>query len=255
MRMASSSVKLTIPSPCAQPWLAMIPDQQGRFCTHCQKTVVNFSVMTDAQVLTHLSTSGASGCGRLRADQLNRVLTPPTAGKPGRWQWLSVLLSGWLSSQAVQAQSIEEPNKIATVITPAAEPATTSPGALVTQLASLTLEGRIVEAGSGRPITGANVLIDNTTYGVNVDTTGQFRLIVPQPPADKTIRLIARAIGYLPQTLTAHSATAGQPLVFALTKDSAALNEVVYTGGYVAQKQTLWRRIRNWFVPSVKPRR
>ena len=42
---------LHIPEPCHEQWDKMSPAQQGRFCQQCSKTVVDFSTMTDQQVL------------------------------------------------------------------------------------------------------------------------------------------------------------------------------------------------------------
>jgi hypothetical protein len=93
----------------------MTPDQQGRFCAQCQKTVVDFTAMTDAQVLAHIQQTSETGCGRFRPDQLNRTMVEPLNRRVSRWQWASLLLSGWLSSQTAQAQSGNEPNGIAVV--------------------------------------------------------------------------------------------------------------------------------------------
>ncbi len=204
--------------------------------------------MTDAQIVAHLQQTGEPGCGRFRSDQLNRTLIEPSSQHVSRWQWVSLLLSGWLSSQAVQAQSTHDPETVATAVMPTTEQATDLPGASIARPTSLTIEGRVVEAVSGRPVFGATIQVGNSRYGVNADTTGQFRLVIPQLPTDSTLQLTARSIGYAAQTLSVSPATAGQPLVFALPEDPMLLSgEVIYTGGYVAQKPTFWRRMRNWF--------
>ncbi|QJD77364.1 carboxypeptidase-like regulatory domain-containing protein [Spirosoma rhododendri] len=253
--MASSSVRLTIPSPCTQPWQAMTPDQQGRFCAHCQKTVVDFTGMTDAQLVAFLSTpSRASGCGRLRADQLNRALATPTAGKPGRWQWLSVLLSGWLSSQMVQAQTEAVTDRhvgstfipaLTTKKTGTISPDTASQGLMID--GTMILKGRIIDATSRAPVAGATVVIKNTVYGATTDLAGRFRLTGPAVNLDSTVQLVASSIAYINQELTLTAYMAGQPLLFALREDTEALNQVIYAGEYVVKKPTIWRRIRNLF--------
>ena len=45
------SLTLTIPEPCHESWATMTPAAQGRHCAACAKTVVDFSRMTDAQVV------------------------------------------------------------------------------------------------------------------------------------------------------------------------------------------------------------
>lgn len=63
---------LHIPEPCHENWDKMSPAQQGRFCQQCSKTVVDFSAMTDQQVLKVLSKESGSTCGRFTSDQLER---------------------------------------------------------------------------------------------------------------------------------------------------------------------------------------
>lgn len=69
----------------------MQPAEQGRHCAACQKTVVDFTNMNDAEILRHLSRAASPVCGRLMPDQQNRQLVPsPPLAKsrwPG-WQWL-----------------------------------------------------------------------------------------------------------------------------------------------------------------------
>ncbi|NVO84912.1 hypothetical protein [Hymenobacter terrestris] len=47
----SSSLTISVPQPCSENWAAMTPAAQGRHCAACAKTVVDFSCMTDAQVV------------------------------------------------------------------------------------------------------------------------------------------------------------------------------------------------------------
>ena len=65
---------LHIASPCDEGWEQMIPDAQGRFCGSCQKTVIDFTQMSDAQVLATISKAAAGCCGRFQNDQLDRPI-------------------------------------------------------------------------------------------------------------------------------------------------------------------------------------
>jgi hypothetical protein len=82
--MTSYSIQISIPEPCAQAWDDMRPVQGGRHCTHCQKTVVDFTHMTDAQLIEYLRKHPYS-CGRLRPEQLEIPLRQPPAQ---RYPWL-----------------------------------------------------------------------------------------------------------------------------------------------------------------------
>jgi|GEM_PF-5175806 len=70
-------IQLGIPSPCAQRWDEMTPDGCGRYCTHCQKTVVDFTTWSDAAIYRFLEQKSGNVCGRLRTSQMNRPLAAP----------------------------------------------------------------------------------------------------------------------------------------------------------------------------------
>lgn len=73
---------LSVTSPCHEKWEQMTPDQHGRFCASCQKTVVDFTAMSDRQIVEYFKKSAASTCGRFYSDQLNREVVAPQKGLP-----------------------------------------------------------------------------------------------------------------------------------------------------------------------------
>ncbi len=74
----SKAIQLTVAEPCHQNWDNMSPVQQGRFCGSCQKQVVDFSLMSDRELLQFFQKpSTGSVCGRFMTDQLDRQLEQP----------------------------------------------------------------------------------------------------------------------------------------------------------------------------------
>jgi hypothetical protein len=63
---------ISIPKPCHQSWQQMEPADQGRYCQSCCKTVTDFSVMTDGDIIRYLS-SRSNVCGRFEDHQLTRI--------------------------------------------------------------------------------------------------------------------------------------------------------------------------------------
>jgi len=67
-------MKITIPKPCHENWAAMTPEEKGRFCQVCSKSVRDFTRASDLEIMNDLS--GTSNiCGNFRADQLDRNLS------------------------------------------------------------------------------------------------------------------------------------------------------------------------------------
>ena len=66
---------IQVPEPCKQEWHTMSPEQGGRFCSHCSKTVTDFSKLSDEQIIKLLESQTGNLCGRLNNSQINRVIT------------------------------------------------------------------------------------------------------------------------------------------------------------------------------------
>ncbi len=49
--MKTKSLFLRIPEPCHEDWQAMLPQEKGRHCLACQKTVTDFTKMSDREII------------------------------------------------------------------------------------------------------------------------------------------------------------------------------------------------------------
>nr|WP_322623158.1 hypothetical protein [uncultured Flavobacterium sp.] len=68
---------LTIPKPCHENWEGMTPEDKGRFCSMCQKTVIDFTEMAPAEIGHFFEEhKGQKICGRFRDDQLVQPKEP-----------------------------------------------------------------------------------------------------------------------------------------------------------------------------------
>ena len=79
-----------IPSPCHEDWDKMSPTECGAFCHSCQKEVIDFSIMTDKEVIEYLSGT-KNVCGNFREDQLERRMSLIQV-RNGFLKWKAVLL-------------------------------------------------------------------------------------------------------------------------------------------------------------------
>jgi hypothetical protein len=72
--MQTTTYALHIPKPCHQGWHNMQPNDGGRYCSHCSKTVVDFTQMSDAAIQQYfVQQQGQGVCGRFNNTQLQRV--------------------------------------------------------------------------------------------------------------------------------------------------------------------------------------
>ena len=97
-----------------------------------------------------------------------------------------------------------------------------------TPAGSATIEGRVTEEVSGRPLESVQIVVVGTTLGAATNATGTFRIVgVPA----RALQLRTRYIGFAPQTrevTTTAGATAN--VTFALRASALQLDAVVTTG-------------------------
>lgn len=74
--------QIKIADPCHENWDAMTQQDKGRFCASCQKTVVDFSNMSDRQIADFFKKPEGAVCGRFYSDQLERTIEAPKKRLP-----------------------------------------------------------------------------------------------------------------------------------------------------------------------------
>jgi len=66
--------KLTIPEPCTESWDKMMPNENGRFCLSCSKTVIDFTSMLPNEVQHFfIQNQNQNICGRFKNSQLETI--------------------------------------------------------------------------------------------------------------------------------------------------------------------------------------
>jgi hypothetical protein len=195
-----ANILLQVPEPCHEDWMNMTAIEQGRFCQSCQKTVTDFSLMTDKEILLYLSNKGTAVCGRFTNDQLNRNLAPDQK-KKFSWAYIwNIVLATLLTTSAVHAQSKPAPVKKTSVSKNTKSP---NEGELIGTINfimpdQLTLvEGVVIDSQTNLPIPFASVLVKGTKSGVAADANGKFKLNVLFH--SKEIVLLVSSVGYQAQ--------------------------------------------------------
>lgn len=92
--------QLKIATPCPKSWEKMTGDEQSRFCSHCEKSVFNFTEMTSSEVQEVLE-SNESVCARMRRRKDGSIVTRDCQPQPcvvktdaiNRRDWISQVFS------------------------------------------------------------------------------------------------------------------------------------------------------------------
>lgn len=101
--------RLHISEPCTEDWGSMLPEEKGKFCLSCQKSVIDFSNMTDGEIVRVLEQNNDHICGRMRISQQHRTLVdhkvvPKKQMWYAPWKYVAGLLLGITTQQQVSAQ-------------------------------------------------------------------------------------------------------------------------------------------------------
>jgi hypothetical protein len=174
----SKHFQLTIADSCDENWDKMTPVEKGRFCDACQKQVIDFTGMSDAQVAAFFKKpSTGSLCGRFMKDQLDREVEIP--GK--RIPWVkyffqfaipAFLLSYRASAQVKQTQALQ--GFVAIEQGPSVK-GKLSVSTIKTSVGRM-IGGRVVDT-DGNGISDVSVMVAGDTTGVSTDSMGYFRLL------------------------------------------------------------------------------
>jgi hypothetical protein len=213
---------LQIPTPCHENWDAMHPAEQGRFCLSCQKTVVDFSNMTDQQVLQYLQRAQGDTCGRLATDQLNRPLTQQPVRRNHFWAKLvfQFLFPAFVFTQKAKAQGAVAMLKVK-------PPVSKVPHQQLFQQQLPVLKGKITDSLSGEAIAQASIKIKGTLSGTQSAQDGSF--IVPPLSKGQPFTLQISCIGYQSRELNVTDLS--MPLDIQLTAQVMELAPVVVSSG------------------------
>jgi len=95
-----------IPTPCHEDWDNMTPRDKGRFCASCSKQVVDFSLMSDQQVLNYFKNATGNVCGRFANDQLQRPMIEAPKQKKKVW-WIAAMMPLFLFAKKEDKKNIQ----------------------------------------------------------------------------------------------------------------------------------------------------
>ncbi len=243
----AAKINLRIAEPCHENWNNMTSSEKGRFCGSCQKQVVDFTAMTDAQLVAFFDKpSTGSVCGRFMNTQLEREVKAPPKQIPWARYVFQFAFPAFVASLKANAQDVKM-GKIAVTpvqVQPSGNCQTTTPSTTMgdttfhpigvtlgivappVRVATELIKGRVVDE-QNNPISNASVITGPRT-GVITDANGYFQY---HPLRGwKEITLTITAIGYGEQTLTVRPTDDISHLqVIMMHSFTAILGEVVVT--------------------------
>lgn len=240
-------IQLTLPAPCHENWHNMSISQKGRFCNSCKKEVIDFTNMTDQQIISTVSQS-SNICGRVEDTQLNRNLLMPSGGGMLRHAW-KFLLPTFFFSKNISAQG-KLPG-VDTLESRAAARNFSSPHQYIYgKVRAIAIEkkyvltGRLTDSTNGEPIPHATILIGSKTY--SSDSNGDF--IISGITIDPMVVLVFSEVGYEKKLVPLSIPVSGFQMQMSLQikPNVSILNPVLVTSYDGVQRRVLSGEMVSW---------
>jgi hypothetical protein len=169
------SYSISISKPCGENWDNFTPQENGRHCSSCSKVVLDFTNMSDRQILEFLENKKSNTCGRFRHDQMKsyHAALVPTIN-PG----LTLLKAGFMSLMfALISKETAAQELIAKVNPSYVLPTNNGDTYSIQRPKGLEMiQGVVKSAGENAPMPGVSIIIKGTTEGTTTDIDGHFSL-------------------------------------------------------------------------------
>ncbi len=163
--------------PCAENWDNMTPNNMGRHCAACNKTVTDYSLMRDSELLKILKNQpGTNTCGSFLPHQLHRPLVDNRykhsfVGILAQRASAILLLLQSLGATAL-AQQVKKNDTAA--VTTRSEKAVTNNKWIKRQI-----RGKVIDENSKKPFAGIKVQVKGTHIFTVTNFRGVFKIDLP----------------------------------------------------------------------------
>jgi hypothetical protein len=188
--------KLKIENPCEQSWEKMLTTNGGKFCESCSKNVIDFTTMSDREIIQHLSITSGKLCGRLSDDQLNRVIkdnyTATTSSLFSKVAASFLFFSMAQHTTAFASAKTKPANEFRLPLTGEE----TEQKQIIEGDSTIAVRGTVLDSLTKETIPGASISISQPGFSITTSTNinGEFELKLPSEL--KNVVLTIKAVAY-----------------------------------------------------------
>lgn len=238
-------MKLNIPEPCSEDYLKMSATERGRFCRSCKKEVIDFTSLSEYQILEVFRNSNSKVCGRFQPDQLLKEYKNTDKSGGTQSSWIAAVFSTLMVLSSSTSKG-EIKNPVSPTMQLDHRATKVFDGRTPAQPDSVKLlKGRVVdEKGEGLP--GASIQLKGTSIKAVSATDGGFEIKIPLNTKLSEAELQVNFIGFVTLLKSLKEYKEDEQLLMSL-EPAALLGEVVLVGGVVCKKPTLWSRFIGMF--------
>lgn len=231
-----NSFRISVKKPCSEQFENFTTTEKGGFCGSCQKEVIDFTTMPEAELMNYFSNNNSETCGRFRKAQLKTYKTTPMRVTSNNFLSRSIGMMSF-SLLSLCAVANLQAQDVASLNTPIKTEATVLQKLETTNSIAAekyTITGTVVDE-ENEPLAGVNVILKGTTEGAVTDFDGKFEF--PRAlEVDDT--LIFSYIGYATKEYTV-TASKSETIDITITfdfLDIELMGEVVIGGAYKTKR-------------------
>ena len=103
--MAQRNYIIKIENPCKEEWNKMTNVKGGKFCTYCQKKVIDFTELSDSEIVRILETNKGEICGRFEEEQIGRKIAGSKTKKHSLFAKIAAAFMFFFLSKDVSANN------------------------------------------------------------------------------------------------------------------------------------------------------
>lgn len=226
-------------------------DDNKRHCASCEKVIIDFTQMSDEQLIAHFK-NNPSSCGMFAPHQLNRQLQTPKKKQSG---WMKTLvLPALLAMTEANAQEVK-PAATIEQTADSVSPRITVPldDVFHTLKDTLIVSGKVLQADDSlreHPMPGAELcfhLNGNATIGCTAQADGTFEVKLPRCNVGDTVDVEISYPGGLPYSTSLVLKEPENKIVYRKTE----VKGVVHVLGGAVATVTAPASPRSWRLASA----
>ena len=181
----------------------MTDNSYGKFCDHCKENVIDFTNLSDNEIIRIIENNKNNLCGRFNDAQLNRVIAiKPTENNHSFFARIAAALMLFTSTK----ESLAHTNNSFPGSLISTDKQIKSRSALTDKVNPIELTGTIYDANTNKPIPNAKIMIvspafTDSSHVYKSDEDGNYSIPIPDSTERRTISLMIAAVDYQETTI------------------------------------------------------
>ncbi|MCH7397105.1 carboxypeptidase-like regulatory domain-containing protein [Belliella sp. DSM 107340] len=194
--MANKNLKISIKNPCDKKWDSLSINENGGFCSKCKTTVLDFTNLSNEEILQYMNKSNQKVCGKINKHHKSHLFDTARTYKHSLAFKVITGLFLFAGTDKINAKNQIPQDKNYTIGQTSQELLRIDFQVLKNNNSESFISGKVIDAITREPIPGAVILLKNTQVGTTSSIEGKFKIDIPNDLKRKKNEIEVRFIGY-----------------------------------------------------------